>query len=212
MKKTGMTATGTFPITATERAELGSGLVSFPATFDEFWQLLAAAEYRLEYQNGEIITMSYETDPHSILVSEMLRLLGNIFEDKRFAVHNPNRPIYIKTDDEGVVFNPDASVVLQPSELFEYQPGMTAVRNPILVVEVLSPNTRGRDFSKKLPAYKLIPSLRQIIYIEQEYPMVYLYERNAAGKWQATLLEELESSLEIGGQRLDLRAIYRRLL
>lgn len=66
--------------------------------------------------------------------------------------------------DFQAVHNPDCSVVLEPAQLFEYQPGMDAETTPLVVVEVLSKMTRDYDYGEKLPHYKQIPSLRQIIF------------------------------------------------
>ncbi len=62
-----------FPLTNNDLAVLGMGAqVRFPATFEEFWELLDEAEYNVEYYNQEIIaTMSYETDVYADIATQM---------------------------------------------------------------------------------------------------------------------------------------------
>ncbi|MBK6930936.1 MAG: hypothetical protein IPH12_08665 [Saprospirales bacterium] len=44
-----------FPLTRRELLETGGpGLVRFPATFDEYWELLEEAEYRADFYQNEI--------------------------------------------------------------------------------------------------------------------------------------------------------------
>jgi len=161
-----MSATATkFPLTHQELLEIGGGeIVRFPASFDDYWELLGEAQYKADYSDSEIIATSYETNPHSKIVSRLLALFDHIFQTDAFSVHDSNRPVYIP--DFRAVHNPDCSVVLEPARLFEYQPGMNAETTPLVVVEVLSKTTRDYDYAEKLPHYKQIHTLRQIIYLE----------------------------------------------
>ena len=182
----------------------------FPATFAEYWDLLEAAEYRVDYFNQEIIaSMSYESEDHSTLTTRISYLLQNLFlSNPNFKVHNSNRPICIPAC-EYAVFNPDGSVVAQPAELYEYRPGMNAEQTPVLLFEVLSKNTRSFDFGDKLPCYKQIPSLQQILFLEIQHPELILFERlEAPGQWLETSLRAPDDTFTVQGHTLTLREIY----
>lgn len=60
------------------------------------------------------------------------------------------------------VFYPDISVICDAKLMSSAKP----ITDPLLVVEVLSPSTRKYDLSRKLEQYKLIPSLRHIVFID----------------------------------------------
>jgi Uma2 family endonuclease len=200
-----------FPITHQELLELGGGkLLRFPASFAQYWQLLGQAQYKADYSNQEIIAMSYETQEHSKIVSEIMFILRTLFDSNQFAVHDPNRPVYIA--DFQAVHNPDCSVVLEPAKLFEYQPGMNAETTPLIVVEVLSKTTRDYDYSEKLPHYKQIPSLRQIIYLESTKLFATVYERSdESPHWINTDYNRPEDRIPIGGKEITLGDIYRKV-
>ena len=68
-----------FPTTLQERIAFGPAIVRFPGTWDEYWELAESAEYNVEFQNNEILAMSYESDPHSRIAASVLRILGNLF-------------------------------------------------------------------------------------------------------------------------------------
>ena len=113
--------------------------------------------------------------------------------------------------DFQAVHNPDCSVVLEPAQLFEYQPGMDAETTPLVVVEVLSKMTRDYDYGEKLPHYKQIPSLRQIIFWESVKMFVTVYERPEAGpQWINTDYSRPEDAFLVGGQPVKLEDRYRK--
>ena len=205
-----------FPLTNQELAALGKGaLVRIPATWDEYWEVLTSAEYRADFYNDEIIaSMSYEGEIHSHLASEFGFLLKSIFNDlKLFRVYNSNRPVYIpacKSLKTGV-FNADGMVVSLPATPYEYQPGMTAETNPILLIEILSESTQAYDWGTKLRCYKEIPSLQQIFFFEQSKPKVYAIEKEASNRWSETILTQAEEAILIQGQSISLQRIYREL-
>lgn len=201
-----------FPLTNQELFEVSRGETArFPASRDEFWELLEEAEYRVDYFDHEIIAnMSYESDKHSDITTEMSYLLKKIFpkSDHRFKVHNSNRPVCIPGCDYAV-FHPDGSVVAQPAEQYEHRPGMNAELNPVLLFEVLSLSTRAHDFGTKLPCYKKIPSLNQIIFIEQHNMEVILFERlEGLNRWLETTLTQPDDIITVQGQPISLRDIY----
>lgn len=211
-----MTSDIKFPLTNQELASLGKGeLVRLPATWEEYWEVLASAEYRADYYNHEIIaSMSYEGEIHSHLATEFSFLLKSIFSDlKQFRVYNSNRPVYVnhcKSLKTGV-FNADGMVVSLPTEVFEYQAGMTAETTPILLIEIISESTKTYDWGTKLPCYKEIPGLQQIFYIEQTRPRVHAIERAGVNQWNETILTQAEQAILIQGQSISLQRIYREL-
>jgi Uma2 family endonuclease len=207
-----MTTSIKFPLTNQELYDLAQGaIVRFPATFEEYWELLEEAGYRADYYNHEIIaTMSYESEDHSSLMAELLHVLKQIFpkSNPNFKVHNSNRPVCIP-DCDHAVFNPDGSVVAQPAQLYEYRPGMNAELTPVLLFEVLSKNTRQYDFGEKLPCYKKIPTLRYILFLDAQRPEVTVFERiEKTGQWLETNLQSLDDTFLVDGQALALRDIY----
>lgn len=209
-----MTTATKFPLTNLELADMGglAGPVYFPASFEEYWEVLAEAEYRTDYYDHQIIaTMSYESDLHSLFATKLTTIFGNIFAGKpEFRVYNSNRPVYI-ADCTGTgtgVFNADGMVVALPSQKFEYSPGMSAETTPVVLVEVLSKSTRDYDFGTKLPCYKKIESLQQILFVEQNKPGVLAMERQGPNRWTETELSAPDETFSVGGRPVTLREIY----
>jgi len=200
-----------FPLTYLELHQLaGNELVRFSATFEEYWTLLKEAEFRADFYQNEIITMSYENETHADIVTEILYILKRIFPKrlKQYTVFNPNRPVYVKDCKNHAIFNPDGSVVPRPAGLYEYSKGMNASVNPILLFEVLSPSTRSYDFGTKLPCYKDITSLQTILYIEASQPKVIVMKRLSANEWKETIYTKEADTFEVENQTIALKEIY----
>lgn len=212
------------PLTNDELLDLvdADGFYHFPASIDDYWNLLAEAQYRADYYDHHIIaTMSYESDIHSRIASEFGFILRSIFADREtHLVYNSNRPVYMKAYSEagagpvGAVFNADGMVVSLPRQTHEYRPGgpssrLSAETTPVLLIEVLSPSTRRYDLGTKLPAYKQIPSLQTILHVEQHKPDVTVMERQAPNRWTETRLQATNESFLIAGTSVTLEQIYR---
>lgn len=203
-----------FPTTRKELAELcGPNTVTFSATFEEYWNFLSEAEFTADFSNNEITVMSYETDFHSGMVGELVYLLKLIFRpgNKKYRVHPSNRPVCVQLADGFKIFHPDGSVILQPAQYFNHTPGMNAETTPYLLFEVLSPSTRSYDIATKLPAYKSIPTLKYILYLESDTVQVTMYERQGPNTWLETTLNQADATLNIEGQPILLRDIYQHI-
>ena len=170
-----------FPLTRMEIAErFGTDVAYFPATFEEYWEVVKEAEYMADfYQHQIIIPMSYESNNHSKIAVEISFILkGSFRENDQYEVHNSNRPLYFPDCKEnGAVFNPDASVILLPRQPFEYQKGFDAETTPEIIVEVLSHSTQDYDYAIKLPCYKKCPTVQQIIFISSLYLFATVWTR-----------------------------------
>ncbi len=209
-----MASTTKFPKTNKELAELGGGeAVRFPGTEEEYWKLAEEAEFRVDFYHQEIIAaMSYENEVHSDIVTEFMFLLKTIFREKNVRFGNSNRPVCIPPCGHAI-FNPDGSVIGLPDKFYEYRPGMTAELTPIVLFEVLSKNTRVRDWGEKLPCFKQIPSLQYILYIDSEKVQLNFMERMADNeKWLESILASPEDTFDLAGTTLSLKDVYKGTL
>lgn len=204
-----MSSATKFPLTRAELAESGAGLKRFPATFGEYWDVLEQAEYRADFHKNEIIGMSYETNAHSSLETEIQFLLRQFFSKDQFQVHSSNRPIYVAGCEGHAVFNPDCSVVIRNSPRFTYKAGLDAETQPFLIVEILSKTTADYDFDEKLPCYKKIPSLRHILYIDSRRVFVSHFARiDQSNSWLNTDFDQPAQAFQIEAHAIRLMDLY----
>jgi Uma2 family endonuclease len=187
-------------------------IVRLPATLEEYFDLIQDNElYDIEFYNHEIIVkMSTATDAHELLVATVIRLLGNNFLESDCRVYGSNRPVYVPECD--IAFNADVLVVKGPTELFKRERKIAATLNPRIVVEVLSDSNKGQVFNEKLACYKKIPTLHQIIQVNQYKPEISVYTRtDDPHLWLNHDYDSLEMSVQVETFELSMKEIYRNL-
>ncbi len=207
-----MSVATSFPVKLAERLKLGPGVVRWDADWEEYLDLLEACDYQIEYDHQQIIAMSIASDPHETIVSNIIARLVLAFDDLgEMTVKGSNRHIFIEEFKKD--YAPDAHVVKGTPVQYTLRKGLTANTNPWLVVEVLSPSTYERDWNEKLPFYKKIPSIRHIVYIEQERVRVSVYSRvGESAVWENVDYDTLEQSFELDGASIHLKDVYKKVL
>lgn len=81
--------------------------------------------------------------------------------------------------------------------------------DPLLVIEVLSPNTQRYDKGDTRLAHQSLPSLREYVLVTQDAPQVEGLARAEAG-WETRIYESLDATLTLSsiGLSLPLSEIY----
>ena len=82
----------------------------------------------------------------------------------------------------GLSTYPDVSVVCGSAETALEDPD--AITNPVVVVEVLSDTTEVYDRGAKAAHYRRLPSLQEYVLVSQAEPLVEVYRRTEAGRWE----------------------------
>ncbi|MEM9490333.1 MAG: Uma2 family endonuclease, partial [Myxococcota bacterium] len=77
---------------------------------------------------------------------------------------------------------PDVSVVCDQLEQAPDDPH--AIRNPVLLVEVLSASTEAYDRGDKAALYRRIPSLSEYLLVSQHRPRLELFRRGRGERWE----------------------------
>jgi Uma2 family endonuclease len=80
-----------------------------------------------------------------------------------------------------------------------------AVRDPRVVIEVLSPSTVSFDRFKKVLEYQTIPTLTHILLVDTEVPRVDALTRGADGIWASIRYEGLDATIELPSVKASLR-------
>ncbi len=187
-------------------------LLVLPATWEEYLDLIDKTPYTIQYLNGEIF-VSQATRGHESLIIILGVLLYNHFSTKSgYDVLGSNVKIVIPNQEGDV--NADLSVIRDPVE-YGVTPtgGLTTARikNPEIVVEVLSKSTRKFDMTEKITYYKLIPSLQHILFIDQYRPFASVYTRTEVlDEWLNHDYRTLDSMVRLGDLELPMEAIYRK--
>jgi Uma2 family endonuclease len=167
-------------MSAAERLNYFPPLLSatFPRkyTVEEYLEIVNASEERLEYVNGYIVKAEMGgTYNHSTIGMNIAFALRQALKDKPCRVHGTD--LRVKTKNSFRL--PDALVICGEPQF--HNPTKTTVTNPIILVEVVSPESSTRDYIDKRIAYFEIETLQHYMIIEQLRPAVTVYTRNSNG-------------------------------
>lgn len=189
-------------------------VLRIPAAWDEYLELADETAYNIQFLNNEIIIMSQATDLHEQLVIRLGKLFA-IYFDELDAYRVLGSNVKIMIPDQTGDFNADLSVVRGASEFGPTPAGGTSkvrIKNPEIVVEILSKGTRKFDLGEKFTAYQTIPVLRHILLVDQRAINVIGCSRTAQpDQWLLTHYHNLNDVVRMDDFALPLADIYRNI-
>jgi Uma2 family endonuclease len=169
-----------------------------PMTLEEFLCWDDGTETRYELIGGFPVAMAPPAEAHRILA---MRLGSRI--DAALAVRRPcNAQIeagVIRPDYADTYFEADIAATREGNEA-----GRQAIKDPFLIVEILSPSTERHDRRVKLPAYRQISSVQEILLIASDGHYAELHRRSGA-QWITDILRGADARLELMSVGLEIR-------
>jgi Uma2 family endonuclease len=177
-------------------------------TPEEYLALEEKAEFRSEYNNGEIVAMSGGSLNHA-------RIIGNI--DRLFGVklskdcESVTTEIKVRVENYRKFYYPDVLIICDKPAF--YQKRNDTITNPILIVEVLSDSTEAKDRGEKMLAYRTLESLREYVLVSQNKAIIEQYTKNADGNWIHKATIGLKSVVKFDSVEVELNLdeIYQRV-
>ncbi|TPG62402.1 Uma2 family endonuclease [Hymenobacter nivis] len=173
-------------------------------TPEEYLALEEKSEVRHEYFDGEIFAMAGASASHNLIKGNMVAALRLGARQRGCRIFDENMRLAVQ---EKVFYTyPDVMVSCDPAD--RRDPYL--IRQPVLIVEVLSPSTAEYDRTEKFKQYQKLASLRHYLLVSQTAWVVEWFRRNEAGQWIYTLLSEPADVLEIPdlGLSLPLAELY----
>jgi len=149
------------------------------------------SEIRHEFYNGQVYAMAGGTVNHN-------RLIDNVKDSLKGQVQKRGYPVFsenMKVDVMQGVYMPYPDVVLT-CHPFDLRGDNTVVRQPRLLIEVLSKSTASHDRGFKWLRYRRMPSLWYYMLIDQYTMTVELFSRiEETDEWIKTIYENLDDVL-----------------
>ncbi len=177
-------------------------------TEQEYLLIERRAEQKSEFYRGEMFQMAGATRAHILITATLSRLIGNQLEGKPCEVYPNEMRVQIPS---GLYTYPDVAVVCgQPKFLDNV---LDTLLNPLLLIEVLSESTQNYDESFKVPEYRRLPSLREIILVNQEMPLIEIYRRERGASWKISTITGLDATLTLKsiGCKIPLTEVYAKV-
>jgi Uma2 family endonuclease len=171
-----------------------------PMTLAEFLEWNDGTDTRFELIDGQPRAMAPSLEAHGTIIANLARHIGNQRKPPcRVVVEAGLTPV----DRADTWYYVDLVVTCSPAER-----GARMVREPRLIVEVLSPSTAAHDRGVKLADYRRIASVEQILMVASEDRHVEVWRRSGDGWTVQDLIGDATLALLAIERALPLSEIY----
>lgn len=165
---------------------------------EEYLKHEAESNTKYEYHKGQIFALAGGTINHGLLCANIYSEIRN-----KLRQNNSNcKPLsseiklHVKSDKYDSFLYPDTMAIC--GEIEESDTNQHAVKNPVLIVEVLSKSTADYDRGDKFHIYRQIPTLQEYVLIEQDKYVVDIHYKNPKSDlWRITRVEGEESLINL---------------
>src|SRR5436190_22644237 len=168
-----------------------------PMTLDDFLRWDDGTETHFELIGGFPVAMAPPAEVHRALAIR----LGSRIE----AALSQRRPCnaqleagVIRPDRADTYFEADIAATCTPIEF-----GRQAIEDPFLIVEILSPSTERHDRRIKLPVYRQITTVQEILFLDSDGLYAELHRR-AGAQWITEILRGADARLVLASVPIEI--------
>ena len=172
-------------------------------TLAEFLDWDDGTDRRYELIAGRPVAMAPPMEVHGTVVANIVAALVGRLPDQCRVVAQGGVVLADRNDTYYV-----ADIAVSCSKL---EPTSRWTSEPVVLFEVLSPSTRQQDRAVKVPDYRQVASVQDIVLVSCDSRRVEHWHRQGEG-WRVTdLIGDAELRLESIGVTLPLESLYRSL-
>jgi Uma2 family endonuclease len=174
-----------------------SELATKRMSLDEFLHWDNGTDTRYELIDGVPIAMVPPAEAHRILAVRLVSRIEAALQSRRPCNAQIDAGV-LRPDRCDAYYVADVAVTCRPNE-----PGRQAIAEPILIVEILSPSTERHDRRIKLPIYREIESVQEILLIDSDSYYAEVHRRDA-NHWIIELVRGSGAILSLSSVGLSL--------
>jgi Uma2 family endonuclease len=146
-------------------------------TADEFLAWDAGQTIKHEFVRGEVFAMAGGEDRNFTLAGNLYMALRQHLRGGPCRVYGSDVKLRVEAAD--CYFYPDLMVTCSATDAAD----RFIKREPVLVVEVLSPSTAAFDRGEKFAAYRQLTSLAEFLLVDIDARRCDLYRKGVDGLW-----------------------------
>lgn len=168
------------------------------------WERLQT--HKSEYLGGKVIAMAGASIKHNKILSNLLGAVQPYLKGKPCDIYPSDLRILVKSKD--AYFYPDATIVCGELELSdEFK---DTIKNPTVIVEILSPSTTDYDLGRKFFYYMQIDSFKEYITIDTASIQVRIGKKQDNGAWLFSEYNSINNDFLIAciGLNISLQDVY----
>jgi len=158
---------------------------------------------RFELADGVVVAMAPERAGHARVKLAAVNALAAGLKAGNLPCEAFTDGMAVRIDD-ATVYEPDALVRCGPATPDD----MVVLSDPVVVVEVISPSSRGIDSGAKLAGYFRLPSLVHYLVIDGVARAVTHHRRDAEGAIATRILRDGALELDPPGLRIAVSELF----
>ncbi len=176
---------------------------------EEYLETEATAAIKSEYFHGEVFAMTGASFNHNLITSNVLAALHTALRESDCFVFGSDMKMEVA---QALHYTyPDVGIVCGDIQFVENRDD--TITNPVAIIEVLSRSTSAYDRGPKFRAYRMMPSLKDYLMIDQYSRHVEYFFKNQAGQWVLEESDDKNYSFTIRSVNvaLTMETIYQRV-
>lgn len=146
-------------------------------TADEFLGIDFGPDLKAELDRGVIRMMGGGSYDHSRVQMNLYRFVGAALRGSGCRPHGSDMAVRVR---DWSIRYPDLTIDCASGSS---EPSDRMLRDPRVIVEVLSPTTRDIDLGVKLAEYRLLTSVEAIAFVDPEGETLAVTRRTSGGGW-----------------------------
>jgi Uma2 family endonuclease len=170
----------------------------------EYLEIEKQATCKHEFADGIVYAMAGASRRHNDIALNIVGLLNDSLPPECRADALEVK-VQVKTTEQEFFYYPDVVVTCSNLDTDDY-----LIKQPSLIIEVLSPSTADADRGYKFDDYKKLASLQEYVLVHQERPCVKVYRRRTDWLQEIYGLDG-EITFEGAGVTLPVATFYRRV-
>ena len=166
-------------------------------TVDEFLRWEDGTDTRYELVGGFAVAMAPPLRRHGILAFRLGGAIDSALRPRRPCSAQSEAGI-VKPDSNDTCYIADLAVTCEP-----LRPDDRLIRDPILIVEILSPSTTAFDRQTKVPDYRRIASVQEILLVDSESVFAEILRREG-DHWITEIVQGPAATLSLSSVPLTI--------
>ncbi len=142
-------------------------------SFNEYLELEIKTREKHDFYYGEVYNMAGGTKKHNEIIQEIIFSLRSKINKKKCKIYFENVKLELR-EDKFYVY-PDIMMTCDKSDLED--DSKNTIKNPSIIIEVLSESTELYDRNTKKNYYLQLPSLKYYLMVSQNETKIEMYEK-----------------------------------
>lgn len=174
-------------------------------TEEQYLEMERSAEYKSEFDNGEIISMAGASFAHINVAADLFVEISLRLRGSKCRAYTAD--FRVKIEGRAIYRYPDIAVFCgEPKFADARRDNLT---NPVVLLEILSPSTETYDRGRKFQQYQNIESLKEYILVSTDAVLVERFVRQGQ-QWLLSSYKGRDAVLPIEAANVEipLSAVY----